>query len=76
MFWVVPTKIIIIINIITNKLYIEFKNLLGTTSFTGRRLPFVALFLFIVNNNFIGLFPYIFTASRHITLTLTLSLPL
>lgn len=33
-----------------------------------------SLFLFIILNNFIGLFPYIFTSTSHITVTLTLSL--
>ena len=33
------------------------------------------VFLFILFNNFLGLFPYIFTASRTLILSLTLSLP-
>jgi len=36
----------------------------------------IGLFTFILINNFMGLFPYIFTSSRHITLTLGLALPL
>ena len=35
-----------------------------------------SIFLFIVLNNFLGLFPYIFTSSRHLTLTISLALPL
>jgi hypothetical protein len=35
-----------------------------------------SLFLIIFTNNFLGLFPYIFTRTRHLTLTLTLALPL
>jgi hypothetical protein len=35
-----------------------------------------SLFLIILTNNFLGLFPYIFTTTRHLTLTLTLALPL
>jgi F0F1-type ATP synthase membrane subunit a len=35
-----------------------------------------SLFLIILANNFLGLFPYIFTRTRHLTLTLTLALPL
>lgn len=75
-FWVIPNKISLIINIIINKLYFEFKTLLGPTSLNGSSIMFIALFIFIVTNNFLGLFPYIFTASSHITLTLTLSFPL
>jgi len=75
-YWLVPTKLNLSANIIVNKLHREFKNLLGPEALRGRTTIFVGLFLFIVVNNFIGLFPYIFTASSHITLTLTLSLPL
>jgi len=66
----------ILVNYIINKLFIEFKILLGYTAWLGRVLPFTAIFLFILINNFLGLFPYIFTASSHITLALTIRLPL
>lgn len=75
-FWVTPTKVYIIISMIINKLHIEFKTLLGPTALTGSSVIFIALLLFILMNNFLGLFPYIFTASSHIALTLSLSLPL
>lgn len=75
-YWIIPNKFLIIFKNFTNKLHEEFKTLLGPTSFNGRSLTFIALFLFILINNFIGLFPYVFTSSRHIALTLTLSLPL
>merc|ERR1712183_1097444 len=32
-------------------------------------------FLFIIFSNFLGLFPYIFTSSRHLRFTLSLALP-
>lgn len=76
LYWVTPNKIFILINFVISKIHREFKTLIGTTSFAGRTIPFVALFIFIAINNVMGLFPYIFTASRHIALTLTLSLPL
>jgi len=75
-FWVVPRKFSVVLKLVINKLHREFKTLLGPTSFIGSTTIFVAIFLFIVINNFIGLFPYIFTASSHIALTITLSLPL
>lgn len=37
---------------------------------------FVSLFSLILFNNFLGLFPYIFTSSRHLVFTLALALPL
>lgn len=75
-FWLVPNKTNIIITSITKKLHAEFKTLLGTEAFSGRTILFIRLFILIIINNFLGLFPYIFTASRHLVITLTLSLPL
>lgn len=75
MYWLIPSrwnflwiKIIII-------LHNEFKILLGT-KIKGRTLIFISLFSVIVFNNFLGLFPYIFTRSRHLVITLALALPL
>lgn len=76
LFWVIPSNRIIIIKIVLTKIHREFKILLGPTSFEGRTLIFIRIFLFIILNNFIGLFPYIFTNTRHIIFTLTLSSPL
>ena len=41
----------------------------------GNRVPvtFVALFLFLLLNNLLGLLPYVFTATRHIAISLALS---
>lgn len=72
-FWFSPSRINIIwINIIIF-LHKEFKILMKTP---GRTLIFIALFALIIFNNFLGLFPYIFTRTRHIILSLTLRLPL
>ena len=75
-FWVTPNKITLLYNLIINKLHGEFKTLLGPGSYVGSSIIFISLFIIIILNNFIGLFPYIFTASRHLLITLTLSLPL
>lgn len=37
---------------------------------------FIRLFFFIIFSNFIGLFPYIFTRTSHLVITLTLSFPI
>nr|AZH08542.1 ATP synthase F0 subunit 6 [Halice sp. JL-2018] len=39
-------------------------------------LFFVSLFMFIMFNNVLGLFPYIFTATSHMSFSLALALPL
>lgn len=75
-FWFSPSKSYTFLNIVLKKLHQEFKTLLGPSSFRGSSFVFISLFIFILCNNFLGLFPYIFTASSHITLTLTLALPL
>nr|YP_010567272.1 ATP synthase F0 subunit 6 [Trachylophus sinensis]UZC33501.1 ATP synthase F0 subunit 6 [Trachylophus sinensis] len=76
MFWVIPSRINLLwIKIITT-LHKEFKILMGNNNTQGSTLFFVSLFSFILFNNFLGLFPYIFTSTSHMTLTLALALPL
>lgn len=75
-FWLIPRKFSLFFVLILKKLHYEFKILLGPSSNQGSTIIFISLFVFILLNNFLGLFPYIFTASRHITLTLALALPL
>ncbi|RYA72763.1 hypothetical protein DD592_26195 [Enterobacter cloacae complex sp. 2DZ2F20B] len=60
---------------ITSSLHKEFKTLIGP-KIKGATLIFISLFRLILFNNFLGLFPYIFTRTRHISLTLSLALPL
>jgi F-type H+-transporting ATPase subunit a len=75
-YWLIPSRFIIIwINIIII-LHKEFKTLLGRFNHKGRTFIFISLFSFILFNNFLGLFPYIYTSSSHISITLTLALPL
>nr|QKV48863.1 ATP synthase F0 subunit 6 [Epicauta ruficeps] len=75
MFWLIPSRLNFIWIKITSTLHKEFKTLLGPSS-TGATLIFISLFAFILMNNFMGLFPYIFTSTSHMTLTLSLALPL
>nr|YP_010528131.1 ATP synthase F0 subunit 6 [Priassus spiniger]UXW64233.1 ATP synthase F0 subunit 6 [Priassus spiniger] len=74
-FWTMPNRLSILFNIITQKLHNEFKLLMGKNS-EGMTLMTVSLFIFILMNNFMGLMPYIFTSSSHLTFSLTLALPL
>lgn len=75
-FWFLPNRINVIWNNILLVLHKEFKTLLGNNRENGCSFIFISLFSIILFNNFLGLFPYIFTRTSHLTLTLTLALPL
>nr|YP_010461138.1 ATP synthase F0 subunit 6 [Agnidra scabiosa]UUF68409.1 ATP synthase F0 subunit 6 [Agnidra scabiosa] len=75
-FWLIPNRHYFIWNFIMNKLHNEFKMLLKNNYFNGSTFIFISLFFFIMFNNFLGLFPYIFTSTSHLTLSLSISLPL
>jgi F-type H+-transporting ATPase subunit a len=75
--WLIPSRQYLIWNLLLEKLHNEFKTLLGGSRINkGSTLIFISLFSIILFNNFIGLFPYIFTRTSHLTLTLTLTLAL
>nr|QLY89958.1 ATP synthase F0 subunit 6 [Nanna fasciata] len=76
MYWLMPSRYHIFWNNILMTLHKEFKTLLGPMSMNGSSFIFVSLFSMILFNNFMGLFPYIFTSTSHLTLTLTLAMPL
>nr|YP_010729865.1 ATP synthase F0 subunit 6 [Parnassius jacobsoni]WEF74736.1 ATP synthase F0 subunit 6 [Parnassius jacobsoni] len=75
-FWLIPNRHYIFWNFIINKLHNEFKMLLGINKFNGSTFIFISLFSFILFNNFLGLFPYIFTSTSHLTISLSISLSL
>nr|YP_009441725.1 ATP synthase F0 subunit 6 [Anatis ocellata]AOY39270.1 ATP synthase F0 subunit 6 [Anatis ocellata] len=72
LFWLIPNRL----NFMTLKmlmtLHLEFKILTKKNN----TLIFISLFFFILMNNFMGLFPYIFTSSSHLVFTLSFALPL
>nr|YP_010430476.1 ATP synthase F0 subunit 6 [Nigidius sinicus]USR68900.1 ATP synthase F0 subunit 6 [Nigidius sinicus] len=74
-FWLIPSRLSILWTTIMNTLHKEFKTLQGNKSW-GSSFIFTSLFSLILFNNFLGLFPYIFTSTSQLVLTLTLSLPL
>nr|YP_010319214.1 ATP synthase F0 subunit 6 [Parasesarma eumolpe]QJH91597.1 ATP synthase F0 subunit 6 [Parasesarma eumolpe] len=75
LYWASPSRWSLLWSKIIQTLHKEFKALLQP-SHTGSTMLFVALFSFIVFNNFLGLLPYVFTSSSHMAMTLSLSLPL
>lgn len=75
-FWIVPSRSNLIFKIILENLHKEFFILIKNPLNLGITLTFSSLFLLVIINNFLGLFPFIFTATRHLTITLSISLPL
>merc|ERR1719414_2897146 len=61
-----------IISILSN----EFKMAMGKVYSPGLTFLLVRIFYFIVYSNFLGLIPYIFTPTRHLAVTVSLTLPL
>nr|APX40308.1 ATP synthase F0 subunit 6 [Phratora vulgatissima]ARH55148.1 ATP synthase F0 subunit 6 [Phratora vulgatissima] len=74
-YWLIPSRLTMLWLKITLTLHKEFKVILIKNS-QGSTLIFISLFMFILMNNFIGLFPYIFTSTSHMILTLSMALPL
>jgi len=54
----------------------ELKVALGGLISPGSVIFFISTFFFILFSNLIGLLPYVFTSTRHLSFTLSLSLPL
>ncbi|YP_009705868.1 ATP synthase F0 subunit 6 (mitochondrion) [Linepithema humile] len=73
-FWLIPSRYVMFWNLMINFIYKEFKVLINF-SFSNI-IIFMSLFMFILINNFMGLFPYIFTASSHMSFCMSMSLTL
>lgn len=75
-FWLTPSRINITWNKLNLTLHNEFKNLLGPNSFNGTTFIFISIFIIILFNNIIGLFPYIFTRTSHLVFTFSIAIPI
>lgn len=73
-YWIIPSRFNILWNKIIYTLHSELKILINS-NFNGSTLIFISLFSIILFNNFLGLFPYIFTRTSHIVITFSLALP-
>nr|YP_009678975.1 ATP synthase F0 subunit 6 [Ceracris fasciata fasciata]AKR06219.1 ATP synthase F0 subunit 6 [Ceracris fasciata fasciata] len=76
LYWLTPSRINIMWNKMNLTLHNEFKTLLGTKSFNGTTFIFISIFIMMMFNNFMGLFPYIFTSTSHLSLTFAIALPM
>lgn len=76
LFWFRPSKYLILLNQFSNFIIKEIKISLNKNLNFYNLLLFKSLFIFIILNNFISLFPYIFNSTSHIVVSLCLSINL
>jgi len=74
--WVKMSKVLAIEQDTKMFFHREIKLLRASGYAPGSSAIFLALLIVILGSNFLGLFPYVFTATRHILVTLSLALPL
>nr|YP_010554689.1 ATP synthase F0 subunit 6 [Hydropsyche simulata]UYO79322.1 ATP synthase F0 subunit 6 [Hydropsyche simulata] len=75
-FWFLPNRFMHFYNLIFKFLKTEINNLLKSNSFKGSSIFFISIFFMMFFNNFLGLFPYIFTSTSHLIFNLSFSLPI
>jgi len=63
-------------NLVSKLVLLELQAIFGSLAAPGSFLIFISLFSFIIMTNFLGLIPYVFTSSSHLSFTLALALPL
>nr|WAK83069.1 ATP synthase F0 subunit 6 [Janus sp. 1 GYN-2022e] len=74
-FWLIPSRYNMMWIYLMNFMNNELKILMNKNA-QGASIMFTSTFIFIMMNNFMGLFPYIFTSSSHMVMSLSLSLPM
>lgn len=72
--WIQSSRFSIVPHSISKFLFNEFKTLINSS--ISNLIVFISVFFIILLNNFIGLFPHIFTSTSHIRFCLSLSLPI
>ena len=75
-YWITNSQILKTVQNIINYLFGELSAVFGVVALPGTVFVFLRFFFFIFFCNLIGLAPYVFTRSRHISFTLTLALPI
>nr|YP_010431981.1 ATP synthase F0 subunit 6 [Abrus daozhenensis]USS62516.1 ATP synthase F0 subunit 6 [Abrus daozhenensis] len=70
-FWNTPSKTLLMMMLLTKKLMKEVTMHLNKSE---PSIFFVSMFTFILMNNVLGLFPYVFTASAHLVFSLSMAL--
>jgi len=74
LYWAFPSRVRIIHINLRDYIVGELKNNISKANLKTL-IMFFSLFWLIIRNNLIGLYPYIFTATSHLVVTLSLALP-
>jgi F-type H+-transporting ATPase subunit a len=75
-FWIQKSKRIVVLQMVIEYVTLELRVVFGLIVKPGTLLLFSSSFLFILIINCLGLTPYVFTPSSHLSFTLALALPL
>nr|CAC27820.1 ATP synthase A chain subunit 6 [Aploneura lentisci] len=73
--WILPNRIFMILSLIMKFMNKEILLLYKMKNFKSPSFIFLTLFIFILLNNFISLFPYVFSSSSHMIFSLSMALP-
>nr|CAQ52872.1 F-ATPase subunit 6 [Paracletus cimiciformis] len=73
--WIMPNRINLMLITILKTLNKEMMLLYKSKNIKSPSFIFMTLFMFILLNNFISLFPYIFSSSSHMIFSLSLAMP-
>nr|QKZ95163.1 ATP synthase F0 subunit 6 [Habrobracon hebetor] len=73
-YWMMNSRMIFLMLNFLSILWNEFKIILKFKFNLNNLIYLISLFIYILMNNFMGLFPYIFTSSAHLMFSLTFSL--
>nr|QID48510.1 ATP synthase F0 subunit 6 [Bolivaritettix sikkinensis] len=74
MFWLIKSRSNTIFNLMIYLLNKELTIILNNMN-KSSTLMFIGIFMMILINNMMGLFPYIFTSTSHLIMTLSIALP-
>nr|CAC28075.1 ATP synthase A chain subunit 6 [Tetraneura caerulescens] len=73
--WILPNRIFIIYNKLLLNLNNEMLMLYKNKNIKSPSFLFIILFMFILMNNLLSLFPYIFSSSSHMIFSLSIAIP-
>nr|BAJ24456.1 ATP synthase F0 subunit 6 [Pulchriphyllium giganteum] len=75
-YWMMSGRYLMMMMKMLNKMNNEFKMLIKLSINKGSTLMFISLFVLVMMNNSIGLYPYLFTSTSHLSVTLSIALPM